>query len=145
MGNPRGRPRPHDWRTGNHGYRVLFDPKHPIADRFGYVLQHVLVASAALGKRLPEGAQVHHVNGNKTDNRSENLVICQDRAYHSLLHQRQAALRQTGHADWRRCAYCWTYDDPANLVYHGKRAVVHRACRRSQQKKQYHLKRGHTQ
>lgn len=54
--------------------------------------EHVLVAEKALGKRLPAGAVVHHVNHNKTDNRPENLVICPDHAYHRLLHVREAMI-----------------------------------------------------
>lgn len=51
------------------------------------------VASQALGKPLPKGACVHHVNGDPADNRPENLVICQDQDYHTLLHQ-NTKLRQ---------------------------------------------------
>jgi hypothetical protein len=46
------------------------------------------VAVKALGKPLPLGAEVHHVNGDPTDNRPANLVICQDRDYHALLHRK---------------------------------------------------------
>src|ERR1700738_3391808 len=113
-GNPLGRPRAHDWRIGSHGYRVLFAPGSQYADRHGYVLEHAMVAGMALGRPLPTGAQVHHVNEVKTDNRGENLVVCQDHAYHMLLHQRAAAIAACGHADWRKCAYCHSYDAPAN-------------------------------
>lgn len=52
---------------------------HPRADSSGNVLEHILIAEKALGKHLPDKAEVHHVNEIKTDNRNENLVICQDR------------------------------------------------------------------
>jgi hypothetical protein len=137
MGNPNGRPRAHGWRTGNHGYRILFDREHPCTDRSGVVLEHVAVATAVLGKSLPAKAQIHHINGDKQDNRPANLVICQDRAYHMLLHQRQNALRSCGHATWRKCGFCHQYDDPINLANHGHRSVVHRDCARRYKRARY--------
>ena len=59
----------------------------------GRRLEHRAVAERVLGKPLPPGAEIHHVNESKLDNRPENLVICQDHAYHALLHSRLAALR----------------------------------------------------
>jgi hypothetical protein len=50
--------------------------------------QHVLVAERALGRKLPAGAVVHHVDGNKSNNAGSNLVICQSHRYHMLLHVR---------------------------------------------------------
>lgn len=47
---------------------------------------HRLRAEAALGRPLPTGAIVHHADGTKGD--SSPLVICQDHAYHMLLHVR---------------------------------------------------------
>lgn len=90
--------------------------------------EHVLVAMRALGRPLPAKAEVHHFNGDKSDNRPANLVVCQDRAYHSLLHRRQAALAATGNANFRRCVHCHTYDDPSNLIRHSARGRTHRAC-----------------
>lgn len=47
---------------------------------------HRLRAALALGKPLPPTAIVHHADGSRADDAP--LVICQDRAYHNLLHAR---------------------------------------------------------
>jgi hypothetical protein len=102
------------------------------------VLEHVYICELVLGKPLPPGAVVHHVNEIKNDNRNSNLVICQDRAYHLLLHKRIRALKQSGHANWEKCVFCKEYDDPANLFHAKYGQQYHRECRRLYQKKQRH-------
>ncbi len=104
-------------------------PDHPRADPSGYVLEHILVAERALGKALPEACQVHHLNGDGTLNSGRNLVICQDQAYHHLLHRRQRALDASGHADWIRCNICRGYG-PAEDMYlrDGGKWGSHRTC-----------------
>lgn len=47
---------------------------------------HRIRAEAALGHPLPVGVVVHHVDGTKDE--TSPLVICQDQAYHMLLHRR---------------------------------------------------------
>jgi len=110
------------WRGGVftdvHGYVFVHSPGNPSADHHGYVRQHILLAEKALGKQLPPEADVHHINRIKNDNRNNNLVICQDRAYHMLLHQRQRALEKTGNADWRLCKFCGQYGDPNTMARH---------------------------
>ena len=66
------------------------------------------VSERALEKPLPAGCQIHH----HTDTQ---LVICENQAYHALLHVRTRALRTCGHANWRKCNICKQYDKPENL------------------------------
>lgn len=123
------------WRGGRKrhqkGYILVWAPDHPRADRHGCVYEHVLIAQQVLGKPLPAKAQVHHVNGVKDDNRHCNLVVCHDAGYHSLLHVRTRALRQSGNANWRRCGFCRRYDDPSRLAWVATRNLgrwYHHTC-----------------
>lgn len=50
--------------------------------------EHIIKAEKALGKKLPKGAIVHHVDEDKGNNENSNLVICPDHAYHMLIHAR---------------------------------------------------------
>jgi hypothetical protein len=76
---------------------VQFHPraKHR-GDRRAFVAEHILVAEAALGRYLPDGAEVHHVDENKANNANSNLVICQDHRYHFLLHARARVVKAGG-------------------------------------------------
>lgn len=48
---------------------------HPRADASGYVLQHRLVMERVIGRFLEPSERVHHKNGNRQDNRPENLEL----------------------------------------------------------------------
>lgn len=85
----------------SHSRRVTRAPsvyrtKRVAGSRHGSVLEHVLIAERALGKPLPPGVQVHHVDENRRNNANANLVICQDQSYHHLLHRRARVLRAGG-------------------------------------------------
>jgi hypothetical protein len=84
---------------------------------------HVVIAERALGHPLPAGAHVHHLNENGRDNRNHNLVICQDAAYHKLLHVRARVVRAGGNPDTQRiCCYCHAPKDIGEFYNrHGQR------------------------
>jgi len=71
---------------------------------------HREIAENALGKPLPNGAIVHHVDGNSLNNKNDNLVICKDQAYHLLIHARARAINSCGNPEYRPCALCKKYD-----------------------------------
>lgn len=69
------------------------------------VAVHTLIATAALGKPLPKGVEVHHFDGNRHNNSNRNLVICESHSYHELLHVRARVLAAGGDPNTQR--FCW--------------------------------------
>ena len=45
------------------------------AGKFGWFYEHRYVMEAYLGRRLHDGENVHHINGDRTDNRLDNLEL----------------------------------------------------------------------
>ena len=72
------------------GYRVVYNPTHPNCmknDSYrGWVYEHIEVASRYLGRALRDNEEVHHMNGNPSDNRNINLLVLED-WQHCKLHQ----------------------------------------------------------
>lgn len=67
----------HRWRGGRYvnrdGYVMVYMPEHPKGHP--YVREHVIVLEEVLGRRLREFETVHHKNGQRSDNRPENLEL----------------------------------------------------------------------
>jgi len=86
------------WKKGQkekiivQGYIRILDPKHPLANDRGRVLEHRHIMCKKLGRILKSNEHVHHINGNTLDNRLENLVVvsCSE---HMSIHNKEKIMK----------------------------------------------------
>jgi predicted ArsR family transcriptional regulator len=78
-------------RINENGYVELYMPSHPKARPNGYVYEHIYIAEQMIGRPLKSFGMrdartevVHHINGIKTDNRPENLLVLGVNEHHKL-------------------------------------------------------------
>ena len=101
--------------------------------------EHRLIVEKAIGKKLPAQATVHHIDGDRANNSNHNLLVCQDAAYHNLIHYRTDALAASGNASYVKCCYCkeWGPPDELTIVKLKKRCMhaYHKSCNKEYQRK----------
>jgi len=143
-----------DWdhTSTSNGYRVVRCEGHPRAWKLGkYVYEHIVVAEMHLGRLLSKDEVVHHKNGNKLDNKPENLEVLTHKA-HMEKHRRGCSVtelecaecgkmftRETryikGKLESGKAFYCsYSYNGKANgmkhrPISHGTNTGYHRGCR----------------
>lgn len=76
------------------GYRMVYRYGHPNSHKNGAVLEHRLVMSEHIGRPLLDTEYVHHINGDRIDNRIENLELWD--------HSQPCGQRIADKVDWAR-------------------------------------------
>lgn len=86
------------WKGGirkSNGYIYIYAPNHHRANAWGsgYVKRCVLVAEKHFGKIIKSDEIIHHINGNRDDDRIENLAIMTRGQHTSLHHKNRIQIR----------------------------------------------------
>lgn len=132
----------HNWNGGktsdSRGRILLLNKNHPRHTHEGYVFEHILVAEKALGKFITKDHPIHHVNGIQSDNRPCNLVVCENSAYHMLLHRRQKAKEACDNKKFVPCRECKQYFDSDGMTLHSRKKnqniYICKPCNRNRSK-----------
>lgn len=65
------------------GYKQIYRPKHPDARENGYISEHKFKYEKKYGP-VPAGKVIHHINGNKLDNRLKNLIAITPQEHYKI-------------------------------------------------------------
>lgn len=57
------------------GYILIYKPNHPYCIHNRYILEHRLIIEKFIDRYLSPKEVVHHLNGKRTDNRPQNLIV----------------------------------------------------------------------
>lgn len=57
------------------GYVYIYFIDHPRSTSNGYIMEHILVMEALIGRHLLDNECIHHINRKRDDNRKENLML----------------------------------------------------------------------
>jgi hypothetical protein len=78
------------YKNGKHfdanGYVVLFKPEHPFCGVRKSILEHRFIMECKIGRYLKKEEIVHHIDGNKSNNDINNLMLFKNQSEHIKYH-----------------------------------------------------------
>jgi len=91
----------HNWKGGrtisSHGYVLIRVGKgHPLADCRGYAYEHRIVMQKKIGRPLKKSELIHHIDGDRQNNKPGNLELCASIAHHKVEHRTTIGRRMPG-------------------------------------------------
>ena len=106
------------WKGGRckdgDGYILIFKPDHPYATAAGYVREHRLVMERHLKRYLLPNEVVHHMDGDRANNKKKNLKVFASNADH-LRYDLKGKIPK------------WTEDGKRRIAEGVKRAAIRRS------------------
>lgn len=128
-------PKNGQWKGGRRilrsGYVVIYMPSyHRLTQRY-YVFEHIYVMEQHLGRWLKPDEIVHHINGDRQNNRIENLTLFENHSQHMGMHNDTRRVDHTNTV----CFWC------GGRSVHGRKWYLHNnvyICNACYHKKEHH-------
>ena len=78
------------------GYILIYKPNYEGSYKGktnkGYIFEHKFIMELKIGRILKSSERIHHINNIKSDNKIENLLLCENPKEHTLIHWKMQEL-----------------------------------------------------
>ena len=95
-------------KTTQEGYVKIFSPDHPNRDANKYVYEHRLVMEKKLERHLTKKEVVHHIDGDKLNNKIQNLELFESAQKHKAFHKKIDKENDGWAIGFSKCIDCGT-------------------------------------
>lgn len=96
------------------GYVMISMREHPYSNKANYIREHRLVMEQYLGRYLLPCEQIHHIDGNKSNNDIKNLTLFPSNSEHRKIHAENMTKRKL---------YTYQLDEIKNMVNEKKYSI----------------------